>query len=316
MITFTSPRRNGRASATFCWLPPLRNWTGCSIDAVRIRRRSTTSSTVVRSRAATDPAHPREAPQHLERGVGPDAEDREHRLAPAIAAEQHDAGPQRARRRGDVDLAPSHVTVPDDGSTPASACRNGSCPLPSAPAMPRISPRRTFRSIGPKRSPCRPAMSSVVSDPSTAPHAVRERLLQRAPDHERHEALLGHVDGVVGALPDAVAQHRHAVRDAEHLGEAVADVDDADARVPPGRGRARAAARPPAGPATSWARPSASTFGSDCSALTTSSICRFGQRQAAHRRRHVDLQVVRLDDRRRPPLHARRTTAARRAAWT
>ena len=36
---FDVPRRNGRVSETFCWLPPESDWTGCSIDAIRMFRR-------------------------------------------------------------------------------------------------------------------------------------------------------------------------------------------------------------------------------------------------------------------------------------
>ncbi len=64
---------------------------------------------------------------------------------------------------------PSHVARPAAGSAPASARRNWSCPFPSAPAMPTISPAATDRSIGPKRSPCSPSVASTTSLGDAAP---------------------------------------------------------------------------------------------------------------------------------------------------
>ena len=59
-MTLTSPRRKGRVRETFCWLPPERNCTGCSIDAARMLRRRTRSSTVRRSRRrCRNPTRPR-----------------------------------------------------------------------------------------------------------------------------------------------------------------------------------------------------------------------------------------------------------------
>src|SRR5690242_21705058 len=48
--------------------------------------------------AAADEAEPREPAEYLNRGVRPDAEDGEERLAAAVAAEEDDALPQRAER--------------------------------------------------------------------------------------------------------------------------------------------------------------------------------------------------------------------------
>ena len=56
-----------------------------------------------------------------------------------------------------------------------------------------------------------------------------KRELERPPDHERDEALLRHGGGLERPLADAVAENGDPIGDAEHLGQPVADVDDADA---------------------------------------------------------------------------------------
>ena len=54
------PRRNGRISATFCWLPPDRYCAGCSIDAAFNRNRGTRLVTGLRSRRRlTKPKRPK-----------------------------------------------------------------------------------------------------------------------------------------------------------------------------------------------------------------------------------------------------------------
>ena len=59
---------------------------------------------------------------------------------------------------------------------------------------------------------------------------LRERDRQRPADHQGDERVLGDRRGLERPLPDAVAKHRDAIGDREHLGQAVADVEDADAR--------------------------------------------------------------------------------------
>ena len=73
--------------------------------------------------------------------------------------------PARSGPSGDLESSslPSQVAVPVARSAPASARRNCTCPLPSAPAIPRISPLATSRSIGPNRSPRSPEIASSTS---------------------------------------------------------------------------------------------------------------------------------------------------------
>ena len=63
--------------------------------------------------------------------------------------------------------------------------------------------------------------------------AWRKRELERTPDHERDEALLRHRGRIEGALAHAVAKNADPISDAEDLRQAVADVDDPDARSAP-----------------------------------------------------------------------------------
>ena len=102
-ITFRSPRRNGRISATFCWLPPERYCVGCSIEAALSRSRATrlVDRGTLRACGVTkpDPAYL----QHLQRGVGVHAEGGEDRLPLAVGAEQDDPGADGAGRGGQVD---------------------------------------------------------------------------------------------------------------------------------------------------------------------------------------------------------------------
>ena len=76
--------RNGRISATFCWLPPDRYCAGCSIDAALSRsRRDEVVDRRPLARAA-DEAEPGVPLEHLERGVGAHAEGGEDRLLLAV----------------------------------------------------------------------------------------------------------------------------------------------------------------------------------------------------------------------------------------
>ena len=84
---------------------------------------------------------------------------------------------------------PSQVAVPVARSAPASARRNCTCPLPSAPAIPTISPLATSRSIGPNRSPRSPETASSTSRSRLTLVSRRKRELERTPDHESDEAL-------------------------------------------------------------------------------------------------------------------------------
>ena len=162
-ITLTSPRRNGRMSDTFCWLPPESDDTGCSDDAMRTRRRSTSPAIARRSRPRrTTPARASRRSTWMVAfartlKTGNRASPRRSPLSRTTPARSGPAGERVSS------LAPSHDALPTAGSMPASARRNGTWPLPSAPAIPRISPFRTTRSTGPKRSPRSPDTASTTS---------------------------------------------------------------------------------------------------------------------------------------------------------
>ena len=172
-MTLTLPRRNGRVSETFCWLPPESDCTGCSIEAARMRSRRPSSSTACRSRPRRrSPNRPRRRRIWIVAfartlSTGKSASPARSPLSRTTPARSGPSGDARSRS------LPSHVARPAAGSAPASARRNCSCPFPSAPAMPTISPAATDRSIGPKRSPCSPSAASTTSLADGACRAAR-----------------------------------------------------------------------------------------------------------------------------------------------
>ena len=208
---------------------------------------------------------------------------------------------------------PSQAALPSARSIPASARRNCSWPLPSAPAMPRISPlatsgrsARSARRAGPRRRARPRAPPRRRAAPGNASSSGRPII-----SATRLSSVIA--GGVERPLADAVAKDGDAVGDAEHLRQAVADVDDADSRRGSARARARAGARRPPGPSAVVGSSSSSTFGRASSDLTTSSSWRSASDSDAHRRLrgHVEVELGELL--RGPCLHpaVRRLLAAR-----
>ena len=167
-ITLTPPRRNGRVSETFCWLPPERLCTGCSIEAMRMLRRFAMSSTVRcsrrRFRKPKRPSRRRTWIVAFARTL------RTGKRASAVRSPLSRTTPAFSGPSGErvSSSRPLQAALPVERSAPASARRNGTCPLPSAPAIPTISPFATSRSIGPKRSPWRPETASSTSRSAAA----------------------------------------------------------------------------------------------------------------------------------------------------
>ena len=94
--------------------------------------------------------------------------------------------------------------------------------------MPRISPERTTRSIG-ASTPAGRSPASVQPRLADLALAVRVELLDLAADHRRDQRVVVELAHRLGDRELAVAQHRHAVPDLEHLLEVVRHVHD---RVP------------------------------------------------------------------------------------
>ena len=174
-------RRNVRATATFCWLPPERNSTGCSSEGVRISSRSTSSSDGLALLAPAQEAEHAEPAQRLDRGVDPDAEHRHQRLVLAVARQQHDPRPHGLVRRDQHQLlAVARRPGPlCGGCRPARQSNSCGCPLPSAPAMPTISPRVSVKLTGPNDWPCRPSTTSASPRSSARRRGRGERGLER-----------------------------------------------------------------------------------------------------------------------------------------
>ena len=232
-MTLTSPRRNGRVSETFCWFPPDSVCTGCSIDAVRMLRRRTRSSTVRRSRRRLrNPRRPSRRSTWIV-AVGSDAQDGEERFGRPVAAQQHDSRAQRPERRARVEL------LAVAGRRARGPLRTGERPeelhLPVA-LRARDSDDLAARHLEVDRpEPVAPQSRDREQHLALRLTLVsrRKRKLERTPDHESDEALLRHRGGLERSLAHAVAENADPIGDAEDLGQPVADVDDPDAGAAP-----------------------------------------------------------------------------------
>ena len=193
-------------------------------------RRCASSSTVRRSRRRLQEPEAPEPPQDLDRRVRPDAEDREERLPGPVAAEQDDPRAQRPERRARVELAAvagraacrrARRRRAPAGTAPARSPRRPRCRR-SRPSRPRGRSARSARPAGPRRpaAPRAPAAASCRS--GNASWSGRPII-----SATRLSSDIG--GGVERSLADAVAEHGDAIGDPEHLRQAVADVDDADA---------------------------------------------------------------------------------------
>src|SRR5581483_3448367 len=155
---------------------------------------------------APEEAEAAEAPEDLDRRVRPHAQHGKERFARAVAAQQDDAGAKRPERRAEVErravarrvaggelragerAQELHLAVPlgaGDADDLTRADLEVDRPEPFAP---QAVDREEHLALG-TRGP------------------LRERELQRAPDHQRDERVLGHGRGLEGALADAVAEH-------------------------------------------------------------------------------------------------------------
>ena len=232
----SAPASSERANSTFCWLPPESAETGVSIDGVR------TSSCLIC------------AGHHL--GLAPALDDarrgRRRRARAARRSRARSAAAARPRRGGRRaggrcpraapcrDRRATRASRPaspcrSSAAVPASARRNSRCPLPSTPASPTISPGRTSRSTSWKRGPGEPAHAQQRLAVRGELGLGRKCLVDGAADDEAQDLRLRDARRGHRAARLAVAQHRDAVGDALHLGQAVRDVDDGRAR---GRDRA------------------------------------------------------------------------------
>ena len=144
---------------SFCWLPPDSAKAATSGPGVRTSNSSMISSVRCRDAPPIDEEVPRERAA-ASGGRGPRSP-RAARRAPA----RRDGGPAGcsrvpARDGGRVlslvTSLPSSSTLPVvGGSMPTITSMSSSCPLPSTPAMPTISPRWTSRPMSLERGPAR-----------------------------------------------------------------------------------------------------------------------------------------------------------------
>ena len=113
---------------------------------------------------------------------------------------------------------------------PARARMNSRWPLPSIPARPMISPRRTLTSTSENAGS---AQSVHLEDDVGRDASLlrRELAVELGADDQLDDLLLGQLGDVVGALTLAVAQDRESIGDRLDLADAVRDVDDGAARV-------------------------------------------------------------------------------------
>ena len=126
---------------------------------------------------------------------------------------------------------PSHNTWPSASSRPPSARSASRWPLPSAPAKPRISPRRTSKARSVKARAAQSLRPRARCSVDAVVGSRRIFRLDRPADHQRDQIVLRQrlVD-LVGALADAVAEDGDAVGERQDLRQPVADIDDRRAR--------------------------------------------------------------------------------------
>ena len=161
----------------------------------------------------------------------------EHEAAPvAVLGDVADAGRERAAHAGAGDVAPADADPGRRRGTrsPVIASTSSDWPLPSTPAMPTISPARTWsespRTAGSPRS----SIDLEALD-------LEQRLARRSPPSfstrkrtSRPTISLARLASVAPSVGDrvdllAAPQHGDAVGDLEHLAQLVRDEDDRDA---------------------------------------------------------------------------------------
>ena len=160
---------------------------------------------------------------------------RHQRLALAITGQQHDPGSHRLVGRDQRQL----LAVADDppafgGWRPARQSKSCGWPLPSAPAIPTISPLSQREADRPERLPLEAVDHEHLAGLAHLGGGRREGSLERAADDQLDELRLGRGLRVERALVPAVAKDRDAVGDLEHLRQAMAHVHHADAATPAG----------------------------------------------------------------------------------
>ena len=167
-------------------------------------------------RPAPDPTCGREASEHLDRHVAPHAEHGEQRLPDSIAAEEDDAGLEGCVWSLEIDLLAETAHRTGRPVDPSEAAQELELPVP-------FSAREADDFALEQREVDRTEPWSVKSgyvQQRLGPAVVaplRERELERSPDHQRDEAVLRYLGGVVGALALPVAEHRDAVGDLQNL---------------------------------------------------------------------------------------------------
>ena len=178
--------------------------------------------------AAQDDSAAGESPQDLDGRVRADAQDGEQCLAAPVAAEQDDSGAERSRRRARVELRAVAGCAADRGLDAGERSQERHLAVALGARNPEDLP---FPDLQIDRT------EALTPQARHREHDVcllgkrgslRERHGERPADHERDKRVLRDRCRLERPLPDAVAEHREAVRDREHLGKAVADVDDAD----------------------------------------------------------------------------------------
>ncbi len=226
-----------RASATFCWLPPERCSTSCSLE-----------------RALTlQPLHPLARPRHR---ASPQIEPTEAAVGPQ-AAVGHVVGDRLA-----LCASPSPLRSSETSPSPARLRARGvargqrSARCARVPRANRIERHQAPQQLGASRTDqpgqrpgsLRAAAPARRRAASSRPlrafqrqhdfaGCVRHRgkqLVDVAADHQRHDVRFAVAGQLAAAGHRAVAQHDVAIGDAANLFQEVADVDDRDARAASG----------------------------------------------------------------------------------
>ena len=187
-----------RASTTFCWLPPDRLPTSCSIDGVRMRSRSMYRRASARLGLAPDEDPARQPCQDGERDVVAHRALQDQGFGLAFLGGEADAG--RGSRRPGLrkrSRRTVHESVPAvTGRSPTMVFISSLRPAPTRPAMPTTSPARTVRSMSVTSSLLTPSSSRR---PRPGARVAVEELGEVAADHHADELAWSVSRGQLGA---------------------------------------------------------------------------------------------------------------------
>ncbi len=216
----------------FCRLPPDRLLAAePGPPALTLKRRISASASAFTSRTRSQPSRPT---ARVRVSSVFSASDRVGTAPRPRRSSGMKCRPSRRRARGDARaMSRSNRRIDPGGargSSPESAAISSCWPLPETPAMPRISPARTSKSIALERGPERILLGQREAahreDERAGAHLAMLELRRLGADHEARQAGVGLLGRIDLARDLAAAQHRAVVAQGADLVELVRDVED------------------------------------------------------------------------------------------